>query len=184
MSVLAIHCLLQATLSPPLAFSGWVFGLIVYDGDFIAHGRFPGGSYVVGLGPVKSSCNGGRDCKHSSRLANVSCSFSSKNALGATLERSLLPTKLTVVNFAGSRVRYDLEIVPIYGEIAGSEGIGFLVFAGKGAIVYVTFAADFAPSDENFEAGITVPYQSSFSVALGIFCASGRVKIIGLRSIG
>ena len=100
------------------------------------------------------------------------------------IKQTHLPTKLTVVNFAGSRVRYDLEIVPICGEIAGSEGIGFLVFAGKGAIVYVTFAADFAASDENFEAGITFALQSSFSVGLGIFCASGRVKIRGLRSIG
>lgn len=66
-----------------------------------------------------------------------------------------LPTKLTVVNLAGSLVRYDLEIVPICGEIAGSEGIGFLAFIGKGAKVYVTLAADFAASDEKFEAGIT-----------------------------
>ena len=50
--------------------------------------------------------------------------------------------------------------------------------------MYVTFAADFAASDENFEDGITFPLQSSFSVGLGIFCASGRVKIRGLRSIG
>lgn len=44
-----------------------------------------------------------------------------------------LPTRLTVANLAGILDRYVLDIEPICGGMAGSDGMLFGAFRGEGA---------------------------------------------------